>query len=266
MTLFPLAARMCALLVLALAVPNAISAQNLGAVEGRVLDFQGDVFIAGARVELLDARERRLSATFADSAGVFSFAGLRPGTYRLRAQSLGYRQAITPEIQVAGEPLDVIVRLAADAVLLAPLEVVTRAPPPRAHTNVELAGFYERSQRKLGGTFIMREDIDARNPFKVTDLLKTVGSLTVVSEMLVNMRCNGAPPVYLDGRRISGGGGGAAAYEVVNSIDPSTLEGVEVYAGPATLPAQYAAFTGGCGAILLWSRRGPAPGGGGARQ
>jgi hypothetical protein len=216
--------------------------------------------------------------TYSDSSGFFSFARVRPGTYRLRAQSLGYRVVVTPEITVGSDTVEVIVHLAVGAVPLAPLEVVTRAPPPRAHTNIELAGFYERSQRKMGGTFIMRDEIDMRNPTRVTDLLKTIGSLTVTGKVLVNTRCNNGPPVFLDGHRVMGGYGylgrsrsGAAgmhpeySFELANSVDPFALEGIEVYTGAATVPPQYAFFTGACGAILLWSRRGPAPGGDGTR-
>jgi hypothetical protein len=249
------------LATLAVAAPVTAFAQDLPTLSGIVLDFANEAVVAGARVELLGARDRSLASTYADSTGAFSFARVRPGTYRLRAQSLGYRQVVTPEVNVAAEPVEVVVRLAAGAVPLAPLEVVTRAQPQRAHINIELAGFYERSQRKMGGTFIMRDEIDARNPFRVTDLLKTVGSLTVASENLVNSRGACGPAIWLDGKRISGMDGSNAgtnphsSYEVANSVDPFTLEGIEVYAGPATLPPQFAAFTGACGAVVLWSRR-----------
>jgi hypothetical protein len=267
--------------VLALVLPAAATAQDLPTLSGIVLDFANEAVVAGARVELLGARDRSLASTYADSTGAFSFARVRPGTYRLRAQSLGYRQVVTPEVNVAAEPVEVVVRLAVGAVPLAPLEVVTRAQPQRAHINIELSGFYERSQRKMGGTFIMRDEIDARNPSRVTDLLRTVGSLTVTGDVMVNMRCNNGPPVYLDGillkhmssgRRRPGpssptsGIDPGAAWDAANSVDPFMLEGIEIYKGPATLPPQFAAFVGACGAILMWSKRGPGLGGDGTRQ
>jgi hypothetical protein len=163
-----------------------------------------------------------------------------------------------------GEPLEVLVRLLADAVPLAPLEVLTR----RTHVpvNVALAGFHERSRQGRGGTFILREEIDTRQPKDVSDLLATVGSFVVAGETVSNNRTQCEPAVFIDGLevrnagsgRVPRGRGGNAAWAAVNSVHWTEVEGIEAYAGAATIPALFAgARRAGCGVIAIWLRRGP---------
>jgi hypothetical protein len=165
---------------------------------------------------------------------------------------------------MAGEPVDVIVRLDVDAVPLAPLEIVGRAAP--LHTNVQLSAFLKRAQQNCGGTFIMPEEIDTRNPTHVSQLIATIPSFLVASGRLVNERSNCAPMVYLDGRRLvqlqpaPGWGAGVDpvdAYEAVNFVIPSELAGIEVYAGAATVPPEFSGSTAACGVIVMWTQRGP---------
>ena len=42
----------------------------------------------------------------------------------------------------------------------------------------------------------------------------------------------------------------------LNLLDPKEVYGVEVYAGPSTIPAQYQSMgrDGFCGVILMWTR------------
>jgi hypothetical protein len=37
---------------------------------------------------------------------------------------------------------------------------------------------------------------------------------------------------------------------------PHDLAGIEVYAGPATIPPQYSGYNRGCGLILIWTKDG----------
>jgi hypothetical protein len=43
----------------------------------------------------------------------------------------------------------------------------------------------------------------------------------------------------------------------VNTIAPSEIHGIEIYPGPATIPAEYASMRrdANCGLILIWTRR-----------
>lgn len=37
---------------------------------------------------------------------------------------------------------------------------------------------------------------------------------------------------------------------------PKTLAGIEVYAGPSTVPPQFSGMNRGCGVILVWTKGG----------
>jgi hypothetical protein len=243
-------------------------------LSGRTLDLRSESPIGAAEVELLDARERRIARVMADSSGVFVFESTRSGTYRLRVSAPGYRRVTTPELAVAAEPVDVVVRLAIDVVPLAPLEVRTRPAPLARHPG--LADFYRRAELKMGGTFIKAEEIEIRNPTRVTDLFTAVPSFTVVQSagLLVNNRSNCAPAIFLDGVRMrpepiygrtaadvgynqSSGMTPAQAFHTANVVQPVELEGIEIYAGAASIPGQYAGAASMCGVIVMWTKRGP---------
>jgi hypothetical protein len=234
-------------------------AQNAGSIVGRVLEFASDSAVAEVRLELLDARDRSVATTTSDAAGAFQFRAVRAGAYRIRAGAIGYRQVTTPAVQVGDETVHVIVRLGIDAVPLAPLEVVGR--PAALHANLGVSEFMERAQRNMGGTFIMRDDIEARQPMHVSDMLQTVGSMTVVNRarggVIHNARTQCPPAVYVDGvelfpRRT---GGYTNSYDAVNSVHWSEVQGMEVYVGAATLPARFSGARSGCGVIAIWTIR-----------
>jgi hypothetical protein len=250
-----------------LLLPVSAFAQTSSAIRGRTLDQAQAVAVGNAQVQLLDARGQTVATVFADSAGAFHFNRVRPGQYRLRAQSLGYPQVTTPELQVPlGEVVEVVVWLAAGAVALAPLEVVSR-PAPLYHRHVELNSFYERSERKAGGRFIHAQEIEDRNPVRVTDLLETAG-VWVIGQRLFMKRFECAPIIYLDGVRIqeppdpylrtevAAGNDPADAYAAANLLPPAAIAGIEVYAGAATVPAQFSGHMAACGVIAIWSKRG----------
>jgi len=261
------------LMALLLAVPAA--AQERAVLQGRTLDFTTDAPVAEARLELRDARGRRVAVTTSDSAGLFRFDRVVPGDYTLRATAAGFRDVETPSFAAhTGDPVDVVVRMGIDVVPLAPLEVVTRVPP--LHRSVALADFTDRAMRRMGGFYILREELEAREPGQVSDLLRTAGSFTVfdggggrtMGGTIFNNRTQCQPAVYLDGQLIfaqnrSSGNAQATyetlrpqgAFDAVNSVHWSTLEGVEIYSGVSTVPAQFSGAFAGCGVIALWSRR-----------
>ncbi|MDP9347783.1 MAG: Plug domain-containing protein, partial [Gemmatimonadota bacterium] len=69
---------------------------------------------------------------------------------------------------------------------------------------------------------------------------------------MVLLRGSCAPRVYLDGIRAFHDGN----MIIDNLVSPMDLEGIEVYRSSAEVPVQYGGMDAGCGAILIWSRRG----------
>lgn len=238
-----------------------VHAQVVTVLSGRTLDFVSDAPIATVEVELLDERQRRIASTISDSAGRFRFERNQSGSWHMRARSIGYQTVLTPPVDIAaGDTVDVVIRLGVNAVPLAPLEVVARAEPVHRHPG--LAGFYRRVERDLGGRFVLREEIDERNQRLVTDLLTTTGVHVIGNPSgghvgLYMKRLGCAPMVYLDGVPVSGRQRNPrAAYEAANLLLPFDVEGIEVYAGPATIPPEFGGSSGACGVIAIWTRRG----------
>jgi len=236
-----------------------------GTVRGQVLDARSEAPIVSATVDVLDAVGRIRARAVTDAEGSFFFGRLDPGSFRIRVRSLGYEEVTTPRWWVeSGEVLDLVVRLDMEALLLAPLEVVARS----RSTSPVLSGFYQRLERGLMGTFFSREDIEERAPMRITDLLieipgarlqSTAGSGDPRRDMVLtfgrSIDAGGGCQVqiYLDGQHITRGGVPVTVDEVAT---PGVLEGIEVYRGLSSVPAEFLSPEARCGVVALWTRRG----------
>lgn len=248
-----------ALLLLAMAGEAAAQRQD-ATLAGRVLDDGTGAGIAGARVELLADGERVLHATVAGDSGDFTLSIRRRGRYRLRASRLGFVPVVTPPLRIAlADSLGVEVRLSTERVLLAPLQVVAR--PSRRHRSHGLDNYRTRLGSHVGGRFITREDVARRNTSRLTDLLATQG-LVVAGSGLYFPRNRCSPLVYMDGMLMTrpapvrrGRIIGQAAYEAVNMVSPGDVEGIEIYQGRSSIPAEFGGPGAECGVIAIWTRR-----------
>ncbi|OLE78555.1 MAG: hypothetical protein AUG74_01775 [Bacteroidetes bacterium 13_1_20CM_4_60_6] len=71
-------------------------------------------------------------------------------------------------------------------------------------------------------------------------------------------RLKGAPrgcyaQVYIDNVRVFSANAGEALFNI-NSIPPSTIQGIEYYSSRAQTPIQYATGRADCGTIVIWTR------------
>jgi hypothetical protein len=236
-----------------------------GTIRGRVVDHLTEQPIPDVRVEVLDGKERIRRVTVSDSEGNFVLHRVAPGSFWLRGRHQGYTTTRTPPWRIeGGEVLTVRIFLHPEVVLLAPLAVTGRA---RTFSPV-LAGFRERLQRGQGGTFLTRMDIETRNAARVTDLLVGVPGLRIQpasgaanSRLVTFARAlpgvaagpAGCPvQVYVDGVLATRG---RADVSVDELAVPGLLEGVEVYRGLGTVPAEFLTPEARCGVIALWTRR-----------
>ncbi len=86
----------CGVLMLGTSAPVAGQA-----VEGRVWDARSDRPVPNVLLRLVDEAGANRSATAADSAGRFRLPAPGPGTFRIRAEQLGYQPYEGPRIDVA---------------------------------------------------------------------------------------------------------------------------------------------------------------------
>jgi hypothetical protein len=227
-------------------------------VRGILLDAAGGGPIPRGTVVISANRGRWRHAVQTDSVGGFRFADVSPGAYRVRAGRMGYRDAVG-ELALSG---DSVVSLE----VRAPVTVVSRST--RSVSPV-LRGFYQRMQNGAG-RFVTREEIEARRPARITDMLRSIpnlhaspqrmGSGSGFSHGSSGNRCNMV--FFVDGMRINEpalpGSRAPANHEplIDDYVNADEVEGMEVYRGESDTPAEFTTRWVQCGTILIWTRRG----------
>jgi TonB family protein len=228
----------------ALAQPGEI---GTGGVRGSVKDSLGTP-IAGARITIGGTT----LVAESDDNGEFQLAKAAAGTISIRVRRIGFQPDTVRIDVIAGKTIPADIVLARIAVELDPLIVVGR----RNQTG-PFAGFYGRLSRGMGH-FLTREQIDKRNPMNMTDLFRMIPGARVESRgmgnQVVRFRGSRNPPlVWLDGTPLYAGEFN------LDSFDPRSFEGVEIYSGPASVPAEFLgnrAISSTGGTIILWTRQG----------
>src|SRR5205823_14207004 len=118
-----------------------------------------------------------------------------------------------------------------------------------------LAGYYQRLEKRSGGYFITRDQIDRENPRTLSQLLLHVPGITPYKGRAGSqgIRMRGRlcwPLVWIDGTPMPAG-------EVdLDAFAPQTIHGIELYLGSTTAPIRYMYNRDlpSCGTILIWSR------------
>lgn len=225
-----------------------------GSLVGSVRDEVTGKPLPSARVILVPLRVDAPSVMAeTDASGVFAFPALAPLTYTIRITALGYREVADTVRIVSGEEPFAEITLAPEALDLAPVTVNVEARRSQA-----LREFDDRRATGVG-TFFNRQEIDAQNVARVSDLLRRVSGLSIEMDGRGNqrMRYRGRcqPSLYLDGVAA----GNDLNLDVV--LRPDHIEAMELHSN-ATAPAKYAHEA--CAVLLIWTRVPERTTGGGA--
>lgn len=215
---------------------------------GTVIDQSTQEPVPSAEIVLRPEDGGDLSRRSADGDGQFGFPIIPVGSYAIEIEALGYH-AINQSLPIREvAELRITAELVPLALELDPVVVVTER-----RGSMDRTGFNERLRTGFG-RYITREDIEARNPFYVSDLLRTVPGVRVVPDSrgfgnAVLLRRGCRPTIYLDGMRLAMLDG----FGIDDLLMAHDVEGIEVYQG-IQAPAQFSG--GSCGAVVLWTRRG----------
>lgn len=233
------------------AMPLAAGAQ--GTLRGVVIDSASREPVASADVSIISLH----MVARADDHGRFSLTKLPAGPVELSVRRLGYQPQRETILLTGGNALgggvdSVLVALVAQPEVLSAIAV--SSSERRRREWVE--DFYVRRARGVG-VFVTREDLEARNARVPTDVLNLPGVSVLHTRYGTTVRFAGtsstrrdcAPNLWLDGQR--------AANLELDDIPVNDIEGIELYHGPSTTPAQF--WQGGlsntaCGTIVVWSR------------
>ncbi|MDX1577740.1 MAG: carboxypeptidase regulatory-like domain-containing protein [Gemmatimonadota bacterium] len=225
-----------------------------GDLVGRVVDRETGEPVASADITVHGEGSRAQT----DARGYFRLEEVLPGDHVVEIAHLGFEPVTEVVSVVADRTVDLRVELSADPIELEPL-VVTALRDRR----LELRGYYERrrwGERSGLGTFFDAAEIERRVPAATTSLLREVPG--------VRVRCSGSRDCFPESSRTTGcrrmnvylNGTLALGVERLDptSIDelvrPSEIAGLEVYAGGASVPAEYSGTTGRCGAVVIWTK------------
>lgn len=235
-------------------------------LEGRVVDDATNLPIPAARVEIFDFTWQKLGQRTTDAQGGFSYPLRRPGSYHLRVGRTGYARTTPRLVTGAHSYINVEVRLKSDAVLMAPLTVVARSA---SVTSPVLDNFHARMRQGLG-TYITREDLQRMRPNAVSDVVTRVPGLFLASHgvmgrQIYSGRTAGTAPgcpaqIWVDGFLVnprSKAGGEVTGMTLDEAVRPQDVEGIEIYHGLATVPAEFMSIDSRCAVIAVWTRRGP---------
>jgi TonB family protein len=185
-----------------------------------------------------------------DDEGAYRIVGIVAGPATLSVRRLGYRP-YAQLLRLEGGDVQVVdVRLGAATEALTEIRVTEK----REVWESRLAGFNARSKQQIGH-FVTRERIDRANSSTPSDMLREIAGVRIgpprSGGRSIRLRGATCPPlVFVDGFPATAG-----EFDI-DIIDLKSVEGIEVYNGMASIPAE---LTGPrqldrCGVIAIWSR------------
>jgi hypothetical protein len=250
-----------ALVALSLAVASPAFAQKKSILFGVVTNLDG---VRLSRVEVTIAQSDFRMVT--NDSGEFIFNAPPTGRVRLLVKRLGFKQQEKGFKLGEGESKQVDFELEGIPELLDSVIVLEQGG------NGKMAEFWAR--RAMGnGAFITRAEIQKRNPYRMSDMLRMLSGVRVstngsdAERPVISM---GRTPMgvrtyknvqslageckvsyYLDGNWVSPG-----TFHP-DDLTPGTIEAMEVYRGPAEIPAKFRQRETACGMIVIWTREPP---------
>ncbi|MEO5815904.1 MAG: carboxypeptidase regulatory-like domain-containing protein [Gemmatimonadaceae bacterium] len=237
-------------LMLTLAAPLVAHAQTTTLV-GLIRDSTGHG-IPGVEVWLRNSD----LYTHTNDAGGFRMPNSPVGPVKITVRRMGYEQTTIDLTLRADQTDSLVVALSAIAQSLAGVLVEDEA---MTRSKRLLAGFWERRSRGFGH-FYTREQIEERQAHDFADIVRMTPSISVVNvngrKVIRFSRSPGVrgdcPPQYwVDGMRIENAS--------PDEFPPQDVEAIELYAGSATIPPQFAPRlqtirNQTCGAVVIWTR------------
>lgn len=234
-------------------------------LRGRVLTDSTELPIAGVVVAI---EELKLSAT-TDSLGNFLLGNVKPGAHIISAKKIGFGALATRVRFSANDKLEADFLMLPMAQNLPEAKVEAKAKLP-----AKLVEFEERRLSGNGGRFLTQADLEKHALSTLADAIRVLPGLDLKrsgseyyaaagrSSMPACAFCGGVtgnpPPcfaaVVIDGAFVYGAGEADQRKFDLNSIDPSTIAGIEYYAGAASMPVKYNSTRSTCALLMIWTK------------
>jgi Carboxypeptidase regulatory-like domain/TonB-dependent Receptor Plug Domain len=188
---------------------------------------------------------------------------IAPGQLKLRARKIGFKEGLVAVTVDPGRNTVPILLGESTAPLLDTMRVIGGR-----RTVARLDEFETRRLNHMATVSYNRDDIVKRNPVDIWQMLRAVPSLLVIDTGGVSVQSTrslrtlpdgSTKPCYLavmvDGLIMSPAGN-SEAFDLRLLPRPDEIHGVEIFAGPASIPVQYSGVGSGkwCGMIAVWTR------------
>ncbi len=235
--------------------------------------------IEGAEVRVVGGKASALTS----AAGTFRLFLPRAKEFLLQLRRPGYKAQL---LKLDGEWSGTVL-LEPGAFELPEVQVTARYAKPAQYAGTTKYDDYFMRRRIGFGEFISREDIERRQPMRSVEMLEGRAGINVSlrppgagqGTVVAFARCHEYPPkinVYVDGHKLIPAGAATqgvgaespimgigrrrnpeimgAVGEMIDRINPSDIELIEIFRGPGELPGEF--NDGNCGAISIWTRQG----------
>lgn len=234
------------------AFPRSAEGQNTASsrLQGKIVTQTGAP-LTEAEVTILDLSRTVLS----DSAGRFDFGAVPTGEYVVRARRIGFRGQFWAAKLERAQTKDVLIVMELGAQQLPEVQVTARSLKPIEYAYTHKYDDFFRHRYVGLGFFRTREQFERLNPLRTADILFAIPRIRVRHFAFEN------PQVWIEGcKRLGVFIDGFLQYPVgvtsgdrLERIHPSRVEMVEVYRGPAEMPAEATSSNNDC-AIMIWTR------------
>jgi hypothetical protein len=239
-------------------------------VSGTVSEKSSGAVVPGTGIIMLDVTDKLRTATITDSVGHYQITA-PPGDYKLRVSRLGLSTVTTESFSLnTGNDVVKDVVLALQPTTLAAVKVSGKRIVDASAANPDKYKLF-LMRRELGiGHFITREQIEAKPVSQTPSIFAQIPGLKVrqhgTTWDIRSQRCAPKldkpgpegnemedddpevwPILFIDGFHVQG-------LARLNDIQPSQIEGIEVYQGASELPAE--AKGNACAAIFIWLKSG----------
>ncbi len=254
-------------------------------VEGYVVDDESGAPMGTVAVVVLAPDDSVVETYVTDDNGRFVVQMPDAGSYRLRAERIGYEASVSDVFALEpGQAALAELRLQLDPVMLDPLNTIVEGQ------SIALArvGFYQRAN--MGFSEIREADYyEAKPPLDISDLFQGMTGVQVTRprgsyqyEVFSTRRRGCRPSIHIDGATVQDGvidiGGQSLnpndepartplgnlpdlvgnrdlqASDWQSLINVTEVGAVEVFPGQACLPSWAGGMKSPCGAILIWTK------------
>ena len=255
--------------VLATLTVSGLRAQALGTLRGRVLNDLTDAPVAGAEISIEEFGLRAV----ADSAGRFVLQRVPQGRRLVWARKIGFNPVSDVVVLPDSQAVEHDFVLFQTVTRLSAVEVVGAAP-----VKGKLQEFDERRRSGIGH-FLTDSIISKNESRRMSEIFALIpgahvlrgttnaawvassrGATSMRPQALTEMdRRRGAKvgacyaSVVLDGVFVYQGNPDESLWDI-NSMQPSSIAGIEVYSDGATIPAKYNGTRLSCGLVVIWTK------------